>query len=97
MRTNRGPHPGIVRIGHTVRRPLLSWRSHQAWLSAPSMHRQNGSPGRVGIHTEVITGLDAELRRAGRQHPGFGRVRVVDQEVQVHLHGRGRVGQAGGW
>ena len=49
-------------------------------------------PGRVSIDAAVIVGLKVVLRRACCQHPRLGRLQVIDVEVQVHLHRRGRAG-----
>ena len=53
--------------------------------------------GGLGVHAEVVTGRNIDSGCASRQHPGFSRVRVLDEEVQMHLHGRRRAGQVGGW
>jgi hypothetical protein len=50
-------------------------------------------PEGVGEHPSVLrVGLMLEFRGAQRQHRLLGAVEVVHAEVQVRLHGRGRVG-----
>ena len=58
------------------------------------MHTAERVPGRIGVDPEVVARLEVELRGASGQHPRLSRVRVLNVEVQVGLHGRGRVGPA---
>src|SRR5580693_5423183 len=77
------PRSSLLARGRRAR-PSLTQRARDAQTERVT--------GGVGIHPEVITRRDIELRRASRQHPGLSRVHIVDEEVQVHLHRRRRVG-----
>src|SRR5205085_10753000 len=49
--------------------------------------------GGVGVHQAVVgVGLVLVFGGTGRQYARFGRRQVVNVEVEVHLHRRGRVG-----
>ena len=54
-------------------------------------------PRQVGVHEAVVgVGLVLESGSAGRQHTRSGRLRVVDEELEVHLHPHLAI-RPGGW
>src|SRR5580698_5006689 len=94
--------PGRARLrgraGPPVTRTLLAYpRARLLHRPAAGDHRParpepNAPSPRSSLLARGRRARPSLTRRASRQHPGLSRVRIVDEEVQVHLHRRRRVG-----
>src|SRR3954465_136114 len=71
---------------------LLSYTSPMIGMSRPPRHQAERVPGRIGEQPGAAgVRLDLQPDAAAGQHRPLRRVQVLHPEVQVHLHGRGRV------